>query len=529
MTKYAGASKTPLGGERSSLLRWCLIIGAFVAIAAAVGVILVVRNWPFTRQAVILALQGRFARTVEIRDFHSTYFPPGCVAEGVSFLHSEHEGIPPLIQVRKLIIRASYAGLLSIHKRVGQVQVIGLHVLVPPKIADGRSRTVMPLTDSGSNRSVTIGEINADGAVLEFMSKQPGKKPYKVEVQRLTLDHVGNSGPISFRAALLNTEPPGEIRSTGQFGPWDSDDPGSTPVSGSYTFDNANLGVFADIAGTLSSRGKFTGTIEHLNSDGEADIPNFHLSGSGHTVHLSTNFQAAVDGLNGDTFLQSVQSHFERTTVLSKGSVAGHPGQEGKTLALEMTVKLGRIEDLFRLVAEEKNPSMTGGVTLHAKVEVPSGSPGFLTKLKLECDFGVGGGQFTNAEVQEPINRLSESARGENKKQEAEDPETVLSNLKGHVSVKNGIATLSNMSFAAPGTFAEIRGTYNLLDKTVNLRGVLHTNGKLSDTSSGFRALVLKAVGPLLKNKSETIVPFTITGPSTKPALALDFDGKRQL
>ena len=113
MTKYTGASKTPVGRERSSLLRRCLIIGAFVAIAAAFAVILVVRNWPFTRQAVIGALQDRFARTVEIRDFHSTYFPPGCVAEGVSFLHSEHEGLPPLIQVRTLIIQASYAGLLE--------------------------------------------------------------------------------------------------------------------------------------------------------------------------------------------------------------------------------------------------------------------------------------------------------------------------------------------------------------------------------------------------------------------------------
>src|SRR5216684_5961018 len=99
----------------------------------------------------------------------------------------------------------------------------------------------------------------------------------------------------------------------------------------------------------------------------------------------------------------------------------------------------------------------------------------------------------TNAEVQVPLNRLSQSARGENKKQEAEDPETVLSNLKGHVSVKNGIATLSNVSFSAPGTLAQIRGTYNLLDKTVNLQGVLRTNGKLSDTTSGFKALVLKA------------------------------------
>jgi len=135
----------------------------------------------------------------------------------------------------------------------------------------------------------------------------------------------------------------------------------------------------------------------------------------------------------------------------------------------------------------------------------------------------------TNAEVQVPLNRLSESARGENKKQEAEDPETVLSNLKGHVSVKNGIATLSNVSFSAPGTLAQIRGTYNLLDKTVNLQGVLRTNGKLSDTTSGFRALVLKAVGPFLKKKSVTIVPFTVTGKVTDPSFALDFDGKRTL
>jgi len=97
------------------------------------------------------------------------------------------------------------------------------------------------------------------------------------------------------------------------------------------------------------------------------------------------------------------------------------------------------------------------------------------------------------------------------------------------ISVKDGIATLSNVSFAAPGTLAEIKGTYNLLDKTVNLQGVLHTNGKLSDTTSGFKALVLKAVAPFLKKKTVTIVPFTVTGTSTKPSFALDFDAKRTL
>jgi AsmA-like C-terminal region len=511
-----------------TVMRWCLIVGAIVAVIFGGATILLIRNWPFTRQAVTTALQDRFARTVEIRSFRTTYFPPGCVVEGISFLHRTHKDLPPLITVRTLIVEASYAGMFSLHKRVGKVQIIGLHVLVPPKNTDGHSSSVMPLTDSNSNRSLAIAEIRADGAVLEFMSSRRDE-PFKLQVHQLTLDHVGENGPIVYRATLLNTEPPGEIRSTGQFGPWDSDAPGSTPVSGSYTFDDANLGVFEGIGGTLSSHGKFNGTLEHIESDGGADVPNFHVSSSAHIVDLTTEFQAAVDATNGDTQFLNVRSHFQRTTVLSSGGVTGQPGQPGKAVALEMTVKDGRIDDLLRLIMEDKNPSMTGSVSLHAKVRVPPGPPGFLKKLNLEGDFGIGNERFTNAEVQVPINRLSESARGENKQQQADDPETVLSNLKGHVSVKNGIATLSNVSFSAPGTLAEIRGTYNLLDKSVNLQGVLHTNGKLSDTTSGFKALVLKAVGPFLKKKTITVVPFTVTGTSTKPSFALDFDAKRTL
>src|SRR5713101_4740163 len=355
------------GRKLSSVARWCLIVGTIAVIGTGVVAIQLVRNWPFTKQAVTIALQDRFARTVEIRNFRGTYFPPGFIAEGISFLHRQHKNLPPLITVRTLILQASYAGLFSIHKRVGRVQVIGLHVLVPPKSTNGKSNSVMPLTDSSSAKSLAIAEIQADGALLEFMSSRSDKEPFKIDVHRLILDHVGENGPIFFRAALLNTEPPGEIRSTGQFGPWNADEPGSTPVSGSYTFENANLGVFEGIAGTLSSRGKFSGTLEHIETQGGADVPNFHVSDSSHIVHLSTEFQAQVDATNGDTLLQSVRSHFERTTVLSSGGVTGQPGQRGKTVALEMAVKDGRIEDLLRLITEDKHPSMTGNLSLRAR------------------------------------------------------------------------------------------------------------------------------------------------------------------
>jgi hypothetical protein len=509
--------------------RWWLIIGASLIVIAGIALIVLAWNWPYTQQAVTKALQDRFARTVQIRGFRKTYFPPGCVAEGVTFLHRKRKDLPPLITVQTLIIRGSYNGLSRIHKRVDEVQVKGLHVLIPPRGPSGQPPNVMPLTTSTSGASVTIGEITTDGALLEFMPRQPDHEPFKLQVHRLTLDQVGENRSIPYHVALLNTEPPGEIRSDGEIGPWNEDDPGSTSVTGSYTYEHANLAVFEGISGTLSSQGKFSGTIGHIDANGEIDVPDFRVSGSSHTVHLISKFQAVVDGTNGDTYLQNVDSHFLRTTLTSNGSVVGHPGQHGKTIRLEMAVNGGRIEDLLSLFTDEKRASMTGSINLRAKVQVPPGPPGFLRKLDLAGSCGIGSGRFTNPDVQQPVNALTQSARGENKKQQAEDPETVLSKFKGQVSVKNGVATLSNISFSAPGTRAQLQGTYNLVDRKVDLHGILYTDGKLSDTTSGFKALVLKAVGPFLKQKSVTVIPFSITGTSSNPSFALDFTGKRRV
>jgi hypothetical protein len=450
------------------------------------------------------------------------------VAEGVSFLHRQRKDLPPLITVQTLIIRGSYNGLLRIHKRVDGVEVKGLHVLIPPPAPSGQSPNVMPLTTSTSGASITIGGITTDGALLEFMPRQPDQEPFKLYVHQLTLDNVGENGVIPYHAALLNTEPPGEIRSEGKIGPWNEDEPGSTPVTGSYTYEHANLAVFEGISGTLSSQGKFSGALGHIDANGEIDVPDFRVSGSSHTVHLISKFQAVVDGTNGDTYLQNVDSHFQRTTVTSNGSVVGRPGQQGKTVGLEMAVNGGRIEDLLFLFTDEKRPWMTGSINLRAKVQVPPGPPGFLRKLDLAGNCGIGSERFTNPHVQQPVNALTQSAGGENKKQQAEDPETVLSEFRGQVAVKNGVATLSNVSFSAPGTRAQLQGTYNLLDRKVDLHGILYTNGKLSDTTAGFKAMVLKAVGPFLKQKSVTVVPFSITGTSANPSFALDFTGKRR-
>src|ERR1019366_5471264 len=83
-------------------------------------------------------------------------------------------------------------------------------------------------------------------------------------------------------------------------------------------------------------------------------------------------------------------------SVISKGSVAGHPDQHGKAVWLEMTVKGGRIEDLLFLFTNENRPSMTGSINLRAKVQVPPGPPGFMRKLDLTGSCGIATGRFTN-------------------------------------------------------------------------------------------------------------------------------------
>jgi hypothetical protein len=510
------------------LRHWILAGASVIAIGGLFAVILLALNWPFTQAAVTKTLQDRFARDVRIRDFRKTYFPPGCVAQGVEFLHRKRKDLPPLITVQQLTIRASYSGLLRIHQTVNEIHVDGLHVLIPPKAREG-TKQVFPLTNSTSGKNVDIGEIATDNAVLEFMPKEPGQESFVLRIDHLTLDQVGENNPVTFHARFKNTQPLGDIVSDGQFGPWNEDEPGSTQVSGSYVYQHVNLGVFGGIAGTLSSQGKFSGTLGHIEAEGEVDVPDFEVSRSGHPVHLASKYHALIDGTNGDTSLTRVESHFRKTTVVTQGDVKGHPGGHGKTARLELSVDQGRVEDLLWMFSHSSRPAENGSVQLHAKVELPPGPPSFLRRLRLEGDFGIGSGQFASASVQTPVNRLAESASGEKKDREELDPAVVLSNLKGHIAAQGGIARLSNVSFTEPGTLAEIEGTYNLLDSGVKLRGVLHTSGKLADTTAGFKSFVLKALNPFIKKKNVTVVPFEINGTSSNPVFSLDLDGKRTL
>ncbi|GAC1430600.1 MAG: hypothetical protein NVS1B11_14100 [Terriglobales bacterium] len=508
-----------------------IAIGAGLLVLLLIGILLLAFHWPLTQAAVVKSLQKQTSSRIEIKAFHNAYFPsPGCTAEDVVFHKSGDPNGVSFITVQKLTLRSSFFGLL--HKHISEFRAEGAHV------------TVIPGTklNQQQNSGVVIDHLQADGAVVEFLSRKPDKAPLKFLFNQLSLQNVGGSGPISYQTRLANPEPPGEIVASGQLGPLNLADSSKTPFSGDYTFRDADLGKFGGVSGKLFSQGKFQGTLAHINIEGNTDTPDFEVTHSGHSQRLGTQFKAYVDGQNGDTFLQSVESRIGKTTVFWTGKVAGEKGKKGKFTSLELSARNGRIEDLLRMFVTADQPPMQGAISFKGTALLPPGERPFLNKLEMDGVFGIDAGRFTKPETQHGVNKLSEEsesdevvkaekkAKSDKKKGKVKDDEEnedanaplALSDIKGSVVMRNALATFTKLSFTIPGATAEVHGTYNLISQVVDLHGQLKMDSELSKTTHGLKSLLLKPLDPFFKKKGGSLIPVKVGGTFKHPTFGLD-------
>ncbi len=492
-------------------------LGLGLVAVSVLAIFLLVFFWPFRLDTVIKELADESDSKVTAGSFHSTYFPdPGCVLEQVIFQHNPKSGTPPLIAVKRITIRGTFTGIFAKHVKL--VLVEGMHILIPPRGSE--------YFNTPKRSSVVIDDLVADGTLLEVASRDASNLPLQFSFARFNISDVGSNTPATFNATLSSPQPPGEITTTGKFGPWNADHAGQTTVSGNYAFAHADLGAFRGISGILSSSGTYSGTLEHIEVEGSTDVPQFSVVRSSHRTALGARFHAIVNAENGDTFLQRVNATFGRTTIWTQGSVAGKADQAGKTALLTMGSKDGRIQDLLLLFTEAPQAPMSGMVSFTMKVSLPPGQKPFLKKVELQGDFGIDG-SFTKPDTQQGVNSLSHGALGD-KNHEAEDVDdsrNVLSDLKGHVLLSNGTATFSDLSFRVPGALAQMQGTYSLISEKIDLHGTLKTEAEVSKTTHGIKALMLKVLDPFFKNKPNGyLAPVKITGTYDHPSFGLDLD-----
>jgi len=506
--------------------KWLLIAGCvFVIFGIAAGIFVDVRLGPLLKGRVEKLLADRFSSGVAIDGLDFTLFPAGVTVTGVTLRHHDRTDVPPLITIRRVTAQTDLLALIfGANRDVKLVRLEGLQIRMksggsPNEQSNGKQSVQSPGEGSGHFPFV-IREVIADGTLLQILPKQEGKEPLDFEFQKLTLRSVGVNQPMAFVATLTNAKPPGAIQTNGSFGPWQKDAPSTTPVEGHYTFDNADLGVFKGIAGTLSSVGDYNGELDRIEVKGTTDTPNFTV-GSGHAVDLKTGFEATVDGTNGNTLLHPVDARFLNSEFVCKGGVVGTPGKKGKAVQLDVVSKHAQIEDLLMLVLDSPKPLLKGPVGFRTKFLLPQGDAPVLDKLLLDGRFDLVSAEFTSDKIQDKIDALSNRSRGIHKAENKSD--NVASNLAARFVLKTSNIRFSRLSFQVPGALINLTGRYGIRSGKIDFKGHARFNAELSRMTTGWKSLLLKAVDPFFKKDGAgAVLPIKITGTKSDPHFGLN-------
>ena len=470
----------------------------------------------FVRLWVIRSLSQQFDGRVELRAVHVTGLPElGVTGEDLAIHFDGHTDLPPLIHVDKFTFRLGMLALLRFPRHVSSVRIENMTITIPPR-EDKRNPKISGAGKANKlSSSVILDKVTCKDTTLITLPRKAEagelqKAPLEWDIHDLNLTAAGVDQAFHFHGTLTNAKPKGEIDTSGEFGPWDLDEPGGTPVSGAYQFTDADLGPFPGIAGILSSTGKFSGALAELQVDGETDTPDFSLDKIGKPVPLHTEFRATVNGTNGNTLLHPVRARLVRSLIIAEGSVIKEPENRGHTIIVNFGAPNARIQDLLSLAVNSDKPFLTGTVKIKGKLVVPPSPQKTLEKLILDAEFGLDDARWSSPEVREKLQDLSRRAEG---KPADEEAGSAISDLRGNFHVEKGVVKFSSLTFSVPGAAIDLTGTYQLAGGALDFNGHLRLQAKLSQTTTGAKSFFLKAVDPFFKKDGAgALVPISITG-----------------
>ena len=490
------------------------------------------------RDRVIETLAARFKTKVELAEL-DVWLADGLHVSGKGLKifgptdpNPSEAGLQPLISVPEFHFQTALSNLLrpSLLRspmRVDTVHVKGMVLNIPPRENQGRLSEMGDESGkqmmSTMKTSLAVDQFVCEDTELIIHTSKPGKKPLVFQIGHLEMKEIGPGQPLRFDATLINPTPKGNIKSVGTFGPFREDSPRETPVAGDYSFTQVDLGTLNGISGTLSSTGKYGGTLGRIEVSGATDTPDFRVAVSGHPVALHTDFHAIVDGTDGDTYLNPVKARFLHSLLTANGKVVRVNDRPGRDIELDVISDRARVEDLLWLGVKTDPPVLSGPVEMKTKLSLLPGPEDIANRLKLDGNFRITGGRFSSKKIQDGIDSLSLRSRGKPQQANEHTEVGVPSELNGTFRLDRGLLTFPVLQFAVPGTHADVNGQYSLDGNTFDFHGKLRLDAKLSQMITGWKSKMLKAVDPLFsKHGAGTEVPFEVSGTRDAPRFGLD-------
>jgi len=521
--------------RRAQVLRTTAAVVAGALIVGAVTIALVLRDGVVKRR-VVRALSDHLDSDVTIGPLSVTWFPSArVIAEGLSIRRRvDPPGHPPIISATRFTVEPGLWHLLK--GRARYVEVEGLRVTVPrrpstrPALgdalavvegADGAPKG-FPETAAAPLRGVRVilDRLVARDAQLVYTSSRPDSPPRVIQVHEVDLRDISFEAPMGYRAVLTNPLPRGRLVTTGQFGPFDPDDPGRSQIEGDYVLTGADFNTVKGLAGTVESRGLFSGQLDQMQVDGVTDTDDFQLDVAGHAVPLHTEFLAVVDGTNGDVFLTHVEGLLQDSAFAASGSIVKSPGDRHRQIRLEVEIPAGRVEDFLTLAASGAEPLVAGDVTLVTSFVLSQGEGRAIDRMELKGTIGISDATFSARATQAKVRAMSRRAQG---KKEGERSVPVVMGLTGRFTYRKGIARFSSLTFRTPGAAVAVSGTLSARSGALNFTGTARFNASVSQLVGGVKGFFLKIVDPLFRRDGAGAqIPITIQGTQDAPDVTVD-------
>jgi hypothetical protein len=173
------------------------------------------------------------------------------------------------------------------------------------------------------------------------------------------------------------------------------------------------------------------------------------------------------------------------------------------------------------MAVKSATPPMTGAMTMTTKFLLPPGEADVVERLQLDGRFSIAQARFTNYDVQGKIEELSKRGRA---KTAAATRDQVVSDFQGRFKLANGRLALPELSFSVPGAAVRLAGNYGLTTEKLDFTGKLLLDARISQTVTGFKSALFRAVDPFFTQKDGTgsVIPIRIGGTRSAPSFGLD-------
>ena len=471
--------------------------------------------WPFRYRMVHPLLESVFESRVVVRSYHRTYFPyPGFVAEGVTFHRHGDTRIPPLATVERMTVKGQWGMLLFHPHLLYEIRLEGLHVQIPPAGTKARGMDFDDGVVDASQSKLRIETISADGTVLDFL--RHGDEPVRFQFPALQIHDLRAGRPMQFALRVMMPGPRGTVEASGRMGPFRTSSYLTTPLSGTYRLESADLSRLQGLSGHAQGGGQFSGRFSRIEVAGTATVPDFRASDN-HTVRLDSEYQAAVSGLTADVQIEHAEVRTGSSVITASGTVAGSP----RRVAITFATQGAEMQDLLKIV-ETSEPAVAGKTNVHAEAQFGSGPEPFLQRLQLKGTIAVEGMRFVNAKRQENMDAFSARVRKDSPG-DAKNPVAVTLAAQSETRFDHGMAWFPDMRADLPGADARLHGTFSLLNYKIHLSGTVALQKGLSHAVTGWKAMLLKPLSPLFKKKNAgAVVPVVISGTTEKPKIGAD-------